>query len=275
MLATVLINTSEGLSLKGALQHPTLEPKGIIILVHGMGEHSGRYSHVSEFFTQHGFAVLRMDLRGHGISAGKRGHTPSYDHLMDDLRAICDKASELFPGIPMILYGHSMGGNLVLNFLIRRKPKLAAAIVTAPYLRLAFEPPSWKVALGKISASILPKLTQPTGLETAAISRDPHVVTAYEKDPLVHDKITSAFFVNVHFAGPYAIEHAAQIEAPTLVMHGTSDRLTSHNGSLELHSNTKGNVELKIWEGLYHELHNEPEKEEVMAYELKWLEQHL
>ncbi len=276
MTTAIDVRTNDGIQLKGYLnKSQTNDIRGIIVLIHGMGEHAGRYSHVADFFSAVGFSVLRMDLRGHGSSEGKRGHTASYDHLMNDLNSVIVKARELYPNMPLVLYGHSMGGNLVLNFLIRRKPEIRAAVVTAPYLKLAFEPPSWKVALGKISAGILPTLTQSTGLETAALSRDPNVVAAYEKDALVHDRITSSFFVNVHFAGPYAIQNADQIKVPTLVMHGTSDRLTSHKGSEELDQKSMKNVEVRILDGWYHELHNEPEKEKLLNDILYWINSQL
>ena len=164
-----------------------------------------------------------------------------------------------------------MGGNLVLNFLLRKQKELNGAIVTGPYLRLGFEPPKWKIILAKLSANIWPSLSQPTELELDALSRNQDVIHKYEDDELVHDRITSAFFVNVHFAGQYAIEHAAEINTPLLVMHGTDDRLTSPEGSKAFVSNAKDNVKLKLWNGLYHELHNEPEQEEVFSYELEWI----
>lgn len=276
MTTAIEVRTNDGIKLTGYLDKSrTNDLRGIIVLIHGLGEHAGRYSHVADFFSAAGFSVLRVDLRGHGSSEGKRGHTPSYDHMMNDLNSVIQKAKELFPDLPMILYGHSMGGNLVLNFLIRRKPEITATVVTAPYLKLAFEPPSWKVALGKISAGILPTLSQSTGLETAALSRDPNVVAAYEKDALVHDRITSAFFLNVHFAGPYAIKNADQINVPTIVLHGTSDRLTSHKGSEELDQKSMKNVEVRMLEGWYHELHNEPEKEKLLNDVLYWIKSQL
>ena len=164
-----------------------------------------------------------------------------------------------------------MGGNLVINFLLRKQKELDGAIVTGPYLRLGFEPPKWKIILAKLSANIWPSLSQPTALELDALSRNQDVIHKYEDDELVHDRITSAFFVNVHFAGQYAIEHAAEIKKPLLIMHGTDDRLTSPEGSKAFASNANGNVKLKLWNGLYHELHNEPEQEEVFRYELEWI----
>lgn len=265
------LTTSDGLHLAGEYYTPAGELKGIIVLLHGMGEHFGRYKHVAEFFMTIGYATVGIDHRGHGKSQGKKGHTPSYDQLMNDIDLLLKKANELFPGIPVVLYGHSMGGNLAANFAIRRKPTIKGMIVTDPYFKLAFNPPGWKVTLGKISAGIIPGLTQPTGLELAALSRDESVVTAYKNDPLVHDKITSAFFVNVHTAATYPIEHAKELTIKTLAMHGTADRLTSMKGTEEFANNNPQMIDLKLWDGFYHEIHNEPEKQQVFDYIAGWL----
>jgi len=247
--------------------------KGLILITHGMGEHANRYGHMANFFSNEGFAVMAFDIRGHGCSEGKRGHAPGYDYLMDDLDRVYLKVKTDYPSLPIFLFGHSMGGNLVLNFLLRKQKELNGAIVTGPYLRLGFEPPKWKIILAKLSANIWPSLSQPTELELDALSRNQDVIHKYEDDELVHDRITSAFFVNVHFAGQYAISHANEIKTPLLIMHGEDDRLTSPEGSKEFASNANSNVHLKLWKGLYHELHNEPEKKEVFQYELEWIEE--
>jgi alpha-beta hydrolase superfamily lysophospholipase len=247
--------------------------KGVILVTHGMGEHALRYAEMARYFTKSGFAVVAFDIRGHGSSEGKRGHTPSYDLLMDDIDRVYDKVKFDFSDTPVVLFGHSMGGNLILNFLLRRKRKIAGAIVTAPYLKLGFEPPKWKIILAKLSSNILPSLSQPTELEKPALTRTPEVVREYEDDHLVHDRITSSFFINVHFAGEYAIDHAHEITTPLLVMHGSEDRLTSPEGTMEFIKNAPDQVSSKIWNGLYHELHNEPERNEVFLYELNWLKE--
>ena len=227
---------------------------------------------MARYFSEAGFAVVAFDIRGHGSSEGKRGHTPSYDFLMDDIDRVYDQVNSDYPGVPIVLFGHSMGGNLILNFLLRKKRKVAGAIVTGPYLKLGFEPPKWKIILAKLSSNILPKLSQPTELEKPALTRTPEVVREYEEDHLVHDRITSSFFINVHFAGQYAIDHAHEITTPLLVMHGSEDRLTSPEATIEFIKNATDHVSSKIWEGLYHELHNEPERNEVFLYELNWLQ---
>jgi len=245
--------------------------KGLVLITHGMGEHANRYGHMANFFSKEGFTVIAFDIRGHGYSQGKRGHTPSYGHLMDDMERVYLKIKADYPSLPIFLFGHSMGGNLVLNFLLRKPNELKGAMVTGPYLRLGFEPPKWKIILAKLSANIWPSLSQPTELELDALSRNQEVIRKYEDDELVHDRITSAFFVNVHFAGQYAIDHAGEINIPLLIMHGSDDRLTSPEGSKAFATNAKENVKLKLWNGLYHELHNEPEQEEVFSYELEWI----
>lgn len=265
------ITTSDQLQLSGEYQIPTDSLKGAVIILHGMGEHFGRYIHVCQFLNKQGYATIGVDHRGHGKSEGKRGHTPSYEQLMNDIDSLFKKAHELFDGLPMFLYGHSMGGNLAANYTIRRQPNLKGLILTDPYFKLAFDPPAWKVKLGKISAGIIPTLTQPTGLEVGALSRDESVVQAYVNDPLVHDKITSSFFVNVQMAGPYAIENANRIKVKTLAMHGSADRLTSIEGTKQFANNNPEMVTLKIWDGFYHEIHNEPEKQQVFEYLNTWM----
>jgi len=271
MTKEISFQTNDGLTLKGYSLTPSSEIKAVIALIHGMGEHGKRYKHVAEFFANHGIATVSLDLRGHGISEGKRGHTPSYDMLMNDIELFLKLVKDLFPNLPVFIYGHSMGGNLSLNFLIRNQPQVQAAIITSPYLKLAFEPPKWKVVLGKLTAGLVPTLTQPTGLDVNAISRDKKEVEKYVSDPFVHDKITSAFFVNVHFAGPYAIENASKIKIPLLIMHGLEDKLTSPDGTKEFMMNADKNTSVKYWKGLYHEIHNEPEKEEVLEYMINWI----
>jgi alpha-beta hydrolase superfamily lysophospholipase len=254
---------------------PEKKPKAVICLMHGLGEHIGRYKHVGEALTQAGYALLGFDLRGHGNSAGPRGHSPSYEALMDDIAAFLDQAAERFPKLPYFLYGHSLGGNLVLNYTLRRKPKLAGVIATGPWLKLAFEPPAMKVKLGRVMDKIAPGFTQASGLETAALSHDPKVVRAYEKDPLVHDKISARLFVAIYESGQWALAHAAKFPLPLLLMHGSADRLCSAEATRQFAKTAGKNVTLDVWEGWYHEIHNEPEQSKVFKVMTKWLDEQL
>jgi len=254
---------------------PTESPQAVIALVHGFGEHAGRYQHVAEFFNANGYAVTACDLPGHGRSPGKRGHVAGYGELLDTVDQLLAYTQSLYPPQPVVLFGHSMGGNIVANYLIRRQPALAAAVIQAPWLRMPTDPPKLEVFVGKLTRGVLPSVQLPTKLDPATVSSDPAVVEAYRNDPLVHDKITPGWYFGALEAQTYAIENAAEINLPTLLMHGTADRLAAFSGAEDLARNAGPNLTLKAWEGFYHELHNEPRKVEVLAYVRTWLQEKL
>lgn len=262
----------DGLKMYAKGWTPEKEPKAVICLIHGLGEHIGRYEHIGAAFVEAGYALLGFDHRGHGRSSGSRGHTPSYDALMDDMASFIQQARERYPGKPCFLYGHSMGGNLVMNFSLRRKPDLGGVIATDPLLKLAFAPPAIKVALGRFMNNIAPGFTQASGLETKALSRDPKVVDAYINDPLVHDKISARLFLGLLDGGQYAFDHASEFPLPMLLMHGTADRLTSAEASRQFGAAAPKFVTTELWEGWFHEIHNELEKEKVLAKMIAWLD---
>jgi len=253
----------------------TENPKAVICLVHGLGEHINRYNHVGQAFTNAGYALQGFDLRGHGLSGGQRGHVPSYESLLDDIGDFLADAQKRYPGLPLFLYGHSLGGNLAINYALRFPANLNGLIATSPLLKLAFEPAPAQLTLAKVMNNIVPSFSQPSGLEQAAISRDPEIVRAYAADPLVHDKITARLFTVLHASGLWALEHAAGLKVPTLLMHGSADRLTSPEASKEFARTAGSIVTLRIWDGFYHELHNEPEKAAVLKVMIDWLNEHL
>jgi acylglycerol lipase len=190
---------------------------------------------------------------------------------MGDISCFLEEAERRSPDHPAFLYGHSLGGNLVLNYALRHRSQLAGVIATGPMLRTAFEPPSWKVALGKIMYSIWPGLSMSNELDRRWISRDPEVVRAYNSDPLVHDRLTSRLGMDMLRTGLWALAHAEELPLPLLLMHGGADRIVSLDASREFADKAGNRCTLKIWDGLYHEIHNEPEKEQVFAYLLEWL----
>ncbi|MCF6277376.1 MAG: lysophospholipase [Anaerolineales bacterium] len=207
--------THDGLDLYAQSWIPE-NPKALVCMIHGHGEHIERYAHVAAALNAAGYAFAGFDHRGHGQSAGKRGHTPSYDTMLDDIAFFIDKRQAEYPDLPIFLYGHSMGGNLVLNYVLRRKPDIKGVIATGPWIKLAFEPPAIQVVLGRAMDKIFPAFLQASGLETAAISRDADVVHAYENDPLVHDKISARLFVSMYEAGLWSLAHADELE-PVMV----------------------------------------------------------
>jgi alpha-beta hydrolase superfamily lysophospholipase len=254
---------------------PHAKPRAVVCLVHGHGEHVGRYAHVGEAFANAGYVLAGFDARGHGKSGGPRGHTPSYDALMDDIADFLMQMQTSYPGLPRFLYGHSMGGNEVINFALRRKPDLKGVIATGPWLKLAFEPPALQVTLGRLMNNIAPGFTQKSGLDTAALSHDASVVNAYNSDPLVHDKISARLFMGMYEAGLWALDHAAEFPLPLLIMHGTADRLTLAEASRQFAERGGKNVTWRAWDGLYHEIHNEPEKAEVLKVMIDWMDARL
>lgn len=254
---------------------PASSPKAVLVLVHGHGEHVGRYAHVGKALADAGYILAGFDLRGHGKSAGLRGHIPSYDALMNDITAFNSMLRGKYPNGPLFLYGHSMGGNQVINYALRRQPKIKGVIATGPWLKLSLQPPPSKVVLGKIMNSIFPAFTQPSGLDTTGLSHDAEVVRLYDTDPLNHDKISARLFVSMYESGLWALDHAAELSLPLLLMHGGADPITSFEASRQFAARAGEKVTLRIWDGLCHEVHNEPEQAEVFKVMIEWLDKHL
>lgn len=254
---------------------PETSPKAVICLVHGLGEHSGRYAHVAEFFNLAGYAVIGFDLRGHGKSDGQRGHAPSFEAFMQDIDRLFEETNHRFPDLPRFLYGHSLGGVLVLNYALRRKPSVRGVIATSSGLRTALEDQKVKVTLAKVLGTLFPTGSLPSGLDPATLSRDPSVVTAYRTDPLVHDAISFGMGKYLLEAIRWAFEHAAEFPVPLLLVHGTQDVLAFPSGSQDFAARVPGDCTLKLWEDLYHETHNEPEKAQVLEFTRQWLDARL
>lgn len=247
----------------------------VVVLVHGFGEHSGRYiENVIPMLLASNLAVITYDNVGHGKSSGKRGHCSSYNSLLDILGDIIEKAEKLAPNLPVFLYGHSMGGNLVLNYVLRRDEKLAGIVATSPYLRLAFQPPKWKMAMGKLMLKMNPSITLPSGLDPKGISRIPEEVQKYKNDPLVHDKVSPMFSFPVMDAGEWAIQNANTLKVNTLLLHGTADPIIDHNGTKKFHQNSNKTT-LELFEGGYHELHYDLCSTEMLATIQDWIKQEL
>jgi acylglycerol lipase len=264
------IKLRNGQILKGMIQSPGENAKGIVILVHGLGEHIQRYSHWSSLFNKEEIVFAGLDLPGHGRSEGARGNIKNYSQVGEMIDSLITTCKKTFPGIPVYLYGHSLGGGIVLEYLLRRNPGISGAIVTSPWLRLSFEPPKSKVVLASIMKNILPGLAQPSGLVVNHISHDEAVVEKYKKDTLVHDKISVSLFHAAMSAASYSLDHASDLKIPVLLIHGSDDQICSPEGSREFAGKSKL-VDLKIWEGGYHELHNETFKEEVFRYIMNWI----
>ena len=245
--------------------------KGVVILVHGLGEHSGRYRHVAEFLNQNQYSVTAFDLPGHGKSSGKRGHIASYENVMGIISYFIDDAYKKFAELPLFLYGHSMGGSLVLYYGLTRHPLIAGIIASSPGLATAQPVASAKLAAGKIFSSIYPSLLMSNGLDVSGLSRDKSVVENYEKDPLVHPWISAALGIELVERGKWMLSQKHVMPVPLLLMQGTADRLVSPTATRQFAGLVTGNIVFKEWEYFYHELHNEPEKQEVLQTIVCWM----
>jgi alpha-beta hydrolase superfamily lysophospholipase len=264
------IKLRNGQVLKGIIQSPGENTKAVIVLVHGLGEHIQRYNQWSDRFKAEGFAFVGVDLPGHGRSGGRRGYIKSYQLLSEMIDILLKTVQNTFPGLPVYLYGHSMGGGIVLDYLIRKNPKIQGAIVTSPWIRLSFQPARIKLLMASVLKHILPGLVQSSGLVVSDLSHNGTISDAYEKDPLVHGRISVSLFVSTMNAGEHSLKHASELKVPTLLLHGSDDRICSPQASREFASKSPM-VDLKIWDGGYHELHNEPFKDEVFRFIMSWL----
>jgi len=265
--------TGDHLQLYAQAWRPDGETRGMVCLIHGLGEHSGRYEHVAACLTGAGYVLAAFDQRGHGRSDGQRGHAPDFQILTEDVAKFLEESDKRHPGHSCFLYGHSLGGNLAIEYVLRRRPRLAGVIATAPALRTAFKPPALKIALGKIMVRLWPTLSMSNEIDVQTLSRNPDVVKAYVDDPLVHDRLTPGLGIGMIQEGEWLLEHASELSLPLLLMHGGADRLTSLQASSEFAARAGDLCMLKVWEGLYHEIHNEPEQEAVLAYLVDWLDQ--
>jgi acylglycerol lipase len=257
---------------------PDAKPKALVALIHGLGEHTGRYTDVARALTDAGYAMVGFDLRGHGKSGGIRGHFPSLDIVTHDIKDFFIFLTSRYPELPHFLYGHSLGGLLVLAYTLKNKPNLNGVIATSPGLRSPLTAQKLKLLLVKVLGSVAPTALLPSGLETAAISHDPHVITTYLHDPLNHDRVSLAFGKTGLQATTYVWEHAQEFPSPLLLMHGTADRITFSHGSADfakLAAKHNPDVTVKLWDDLYHELHNEPQKDQILTFLIDWLESHL
>jgi alpha-beta hydrolase superfamily lysophospholipase len=215
--------------------------------------------------------VNTFDLRGHGRSGGKRGHTPSYEALMRDISDVLAPTTQKHPSVPCVLYGHSLGGNLVLNYGFSKPANVKAVVASSPWIKLAFAPPRSKVLMAKLLNMLLPSVTLHSKLDPSLLSRDPAVGKKYAQDTLVHDLISFRLYTEANSHGLYALENATSFPKPLFVFHGSKDQLVSAKASAEFAAKAGEKATLKIWEGLYHETHNEVEKQEVFDETIHWI----
>jgi acylglycerol lipase len=251
---------------------PSGAPRGAIALVHGLGEHSGRYERVAARFTEAGYAVWAIDLRGHGQSPGARGDT-RFAPALEDIDALVARCGASGAGVPVFLYGHSLGALLgVLWLLERPAAPVSGAVVSAIGLHSALREQAVKVRLARALGKLTPKMRLKSGIDPATLSRDPEVVEAYRRDKLVHDTASLGFALDGLETIDAIIARAAQLTVPLLLIHGGEDTVAYPSGARELAERAPELTTLRVYDGLFHEIHNEPEQEQVLTDVLAWLE---
>lgn len=265
--------STDGLQLFLRIWHPKQKSLAIINMVHGLGEHGGRYDHWAKRFIQEDIAFAAIDYRGHGLAKGKLGHTSSYELMLDDMKVLLEETNQLFPETPSILYGHSLGGNLVLSYILQRRHSLNGVIVTSPWLRLTSEPPVWKTALARILLSVLPGMTIPNGLNPHDLSHNPEVAKAYTSDPLVHNKISLRLYFDTQKAGHLILQKGIPTNIPVLIAHGSADPITSPLASQELTTLCSKNVTFRLFKDMFHELHHEQCSSELFILIKNWIQE--
>lgn len=272
------LKSKDGIELFVRGWEPDTKPKAVVALIHGHGEHVGRYEHVARAMTNAGYAFAGFDLRGHGKSGGIRGHFASWDAVMQDILDFFGFLTQRYPELPQFLYGHSLGGLIVLTYALQHKAGLKGVIATGAGLRSQVHDQKAKLMMAKILGSIAPTALVPSGLDDTILSHDPAVIQAYKSDPLVHNRMSLGFGKAGLNATDFAWQHAEEFSLPLLIMHGTADRNTYSHGSADfakLAAKNNRDVTLKLWEGMYHEIHNEPEKDQVIEFMIDWLNRHL
>lgn len=266
--------TKDNLEIYSKAWLPEGKAKGVVCLVHGVGEHVGRYQADGEALTAGGYILAGFDQRGFGRSGGQKGHTPSLAAYFDDIEGFLSQAKERFPGLPLFLYGHSMGAVLVLSFTPARQPAIQGVIATGPGFKSAIEEQKFKVLMVKVLGKLFPSLTIKSGVDASGLSRDPQVAVAYTSDPLVHPLITASWGLSMMEAVALAYSGAPRFPLPLLLMHGTADPIAYPSSSLTYAEVApKDKLTLKMWEGYLHELHTDPAKAEVFQTMLEWLDQ--
>ena len=265
------LKSVSGEELWGKLKRDPKTSRAVVVLAHGLGEHIQRYEHVAKAFDRRDFALMGFDQQGHGKSGGKRGVVAGNDSLLRDLESAIQLAKQLAPGKPVFLYGHSMGALEALYYGLKSQESVQGIIATSPALDPDIMSKTQKTLL-KLLKPILLNLAIDNGLDVEALSRDSQVVQRYRDDPLVHPKASVTLAAFMQDGAQYVMNQAEAWDVPLYLAHGSADRICPVQGSRQFASKLGEKVTYQEWEGLYHETHNEPEQEQVLATMLDWLE---
>jgi len=255
---------------------PDNPAKAVLLIVHGLNEHCGRYDHFSDFFVNEGFAVYGMDLIGHGKSDGTRSYVKDFTNYINDLILYLEKIKQLQPGSPIFLIGHSMGGLIGSLFLIDHPGQVAGAVLSGPVVQIPDDVTPLFIALGKVVSFVFPKLGL-LKIDLSGLSRNPDVVQAYKDDPLVNSgKFTARVSAEMTRSFDRVADEGSRIKDPVLILHGGSDRIVNPTCSHFLYALISSEIKEKIiYDSYYHEIYNDPGHEKVFEDVSSWINNQL
>jgi alpha-beta hydrolase superfamily lysophospholipase len=263
------LRSADGTKINAHRWSPAGAPKAEVLLCHGLAEHMGRYDHVAKALTDAGYRVTGIELRGHGHSGGKRGHIDRFDDYLADFRA-----GSAAIGQDHFVLAHSMGTLVTLELLRQTPETIKGVVLSGLALGIAVQAPRWKITAGKVLSRLLPSLAMFNEVDPSDICSDPAVTKEYVDDPLVFDTITPRWYTEFVAAQERVHAYAGRYHTPMLAMWGTEDRLVSISDIERFLPLYGGDLETKSWDGLYHEIFNEPQHEEVFNTFLQWLDKH-
>lgn len=248
----------------------------VLLIVHGLGEHGGRYAHLPAMLGEQFEHFYAMDHRGHGRSGGLRGYAPKFDDFVDDVLRVADQIAAREKGKELYLYSHSFGGLVALRLLLKeRKVPFKAAIVSAPLLGVTVRVPSYKKMLGEILGRTLSRVQLRNEINPGFLTHDPLVVEAYVKDRLVHDKITPRLYLDMMETMSWVRAQTGPLACPTLFLIPGDDRVVDSKKTTEFFRALKfRDKEAREYPGMFHEPHNEVDKDQVFGDIKQWLKQH-
>jgi alpha-beta hydrolase superfamily lysophospholipase len=245
--------------------------RGALILLHGFGDHSGRYAEVAAWFAERGISVWALDQRGHGRSPGKRGHVSRFAQFVSDVAALRKLVGGEEPA-PQLLLGHSFGGTVVLRYLETAPEGVAGAIVSSPFLAVTMAVPLWKRAMARVLLDLLPAVPVATGLDVAHLSTDPAVGQAAKSDHLYHRVMTPRAYHEILQAQRAVVAEGDRITVPLLVLLAGDDRIVSRAASEAFARGLEGDVSVTVYESFFHEIFNEPQRARVYRDVERWLD---
>jgi alpha-beta hydrolase superfamily lysophospholipase len=252
---------------------PDTEPRAIIVIVHGYGEHSGRYRNIVNPLVAHGYAVYGHDHRGHGRSPGQRVYINRWEEYREDLGCFLNTVGKQEPGRPVFLFAHSMGALVGLDFLLHYPQGVSGAIISGAPIEPAGVNDPFRIAIARILSGVWPRFSVNLGLDITALSRNPNVVKAYADDPLVSRMATARWGTEILNTVAWVKTHAAELTIPILFIHGESDRVNRVQGTRYLFQAARSaDKTLRTYPGGYHEPHNDIDHEKVVADIREWLD---